>query len=93
MSTVEAKRHSAIGDPDRLGDRDKGDGEEHHARAIVEQRLGVDDGRQATGRVQSLEQLDDGDRVRGRDDRAEQESERWIESGRHPCHDRDDTPP
>ena len=58
----------------------EGDREQHDAGAVVEQALGLDDGREPGRRPQPLEQGHDRDRVRGRDHRPEQERLREVEA-------------
>ena len=49
------------------------DGEEDHGRAVVEERLAVDDGRQLGRGVKLVQGRDDGDRIRGREDGPQRE--------------------
>ena len=49
------------------------DGEHHSRGAVVEQALGVDHRRQPVGHAEAPEQRDDRDRVRGGDERGEQQ--------------------
>ena len=70
------ERDDALRERHGLGERPRGDREQHDAGAVVEQALGLDDRRQPGGRVEPLEQRDDGDRVGGREDRAQDERER-----------------
>ena len=67
----------------------QGDREQHDARPVVEQALGLDRRREPRRRAQPPEQRDHGDRVRRRDHRPEQERERQVQAGRPASHDRD----
>ena len=63
-------------------ERQRERGVEHHGDAVVEQRLTLDDDREAVRHREAPEGRDDGDGIGGRDDRAEQRARAGAERAR-----------